>query len=109
MFLGKNLTGRSEKRFPVMVPVRLSACEAGRAEVEEKTYTGNLSSRGVRVCTTRSWRPGDQVEVDPVDQGPPMQGEVVYCEKFDNARFFIGLKFHRGLARWRILERGERT
>ena len=39
MFLGKNLTGRSEKRFSVMVPVRLSACEAGRGEVEEKTYT----------------------------------------------------------------------
>ena len=37
MFLDKNLTGRSEKRLPVMVPMRLSACEAGRDEVEEKT------------------------------------------------------------------------
>lgn len=87
-----------------MIPVRLSAFEAGSGEVEEKAYTDNLSSRGVRVCSIHSWRPGDQVEVDPVDQGPPMQGEVVYCEKFDNARFFIGLKFRRGLARWRILQ-----
>ena len=89
MFLGKNLTGRSEKRLSVTVPVRLSAFAAGSGEVEEKTYTDNLSSRGVRVCTMRSWRPRDQVEVDPVDQGPPMRGEVVYCEKFDDARSFL--------------------
>lgn len=85
--------------------MRLSAFEAGSGEVEEKTYTDNLSSRGVRVCSIRTWQPGDQLEVDPVDQELLMQGEVVYCEKFDNARFFIGLKFRRGLARWRILQR----
>jgi hypothetical protein len=104
MSFDKNLTGRSEKRFPVMVPVRLSALQAGNGEVEEKTYTNNLSSRGVRVCSIRSWRPGDQVEVDPVNQGPPIEGEVVYCEKFDKVRFFIGLKLHPGGAPWRILQ-----
>lgn len=57
MLVDKNLTGRSEKRLPVMVPVRLSPFEAGSGEVEEKTYTDNLSSRGVRVCSIRSWRP----------------------------------------------------
>lgn len=87
-----------------MLPVRLSALQAGSGEVAEKTYTDNLSSRGVRVCSIRGWRRGDQVEVDPV-QGPPMRGEVIYCEKPDKARFFIGLKFHPGRASWRILLR----
>jgi hypothetical protein len=105
MHFDKNLTGRTEKRLPIMVVVRLSASEAGGGEVEEKTYTDNLSSRGVRVCTTHPWQPGEQVEIAPLDQGPPMQGEVVYCEKFDKARFFVGLKFSRGRAPWRILQR----
>lgn len=88
-----------------MVPVRLSAFEAGSGEIEEETYTDNLSSRGVRVCSIRSWRAGDQVEVDPVNQGPPLRGEVVYGEKFDKARFCIGPKCHPGSAPWRILQR----
>ena len=109
MFLDKNLTGRNEKRLPVMVVVRLSAFQPGAGEVAEETYTDNLSSGGVRVCWLRRWQPGDQVEVAPVDQGPPMQGEVTYCEKSDKARFFVGLKFHRGHACWRILQRHGRA
>ena len=88
-----------------MVVVRLSALHAGNGEVEEKTYTDNLSSRGVRVCSAHRWQPGDQVEVAPVDQGPPIEGEVVYCERFDKSRFFVGLKFHHCRAPWRILNR----
>ncbi len=105
MYFDKNLTGRTEKRLPIMVRVRLSGWEAGSGEVEEKTYTDNLSSRGVRVCSTHRWQPGDAVEVVPVDQGPPIQGEVVYCEKSDKGRFFVGLKFRGGRAPWRILQR----
>jgi hypothetical protein len=103
MHFGKNLTGRTEKRLPIMVVVRLLALENG--EVEEKTYTDNLSSRGVRVCSNHRWQPGDLVEVAPIDQGPAMHGEVVYCEKFDKARYFVGLKFPKGRAPWRILHR----
>jgi hypothetical protein len=88
-----------------MVMVRLSALTAETGEGEEKTYTDNLSPQGVRVCSTHRWQPGDQMEVAPVDQGPPMQGEVVYCEKSDQARFFVGLKFHSGRAPWRVLRR----
>ena len=81
MSFDKNLTDRSEKRFPVMVPVRFSALQQGNGEVEEKTYTDNLSSRGVRVCSIRSWRPGDQVEVDSVDQGPPIARRSCLCAR----------------------------
>jgi hypothetical protein len=106
MYFDTNLTGRTEKRFPIVVMVRLSALEAITGEeVEEKTYTDNLSSRGVRVCSTHRWRPGDPVEVVPVDQGPGMHGEVVYCEKSDKGRFFVGLKFRGGRVPWRILQR----
>jgi len=105
MHFDKNLTGRAEKRLPIMVVVRLSALMAQSGEVEEKTYTDNVSSQGVRVCSTHRWQPGDLIEVTPVDQGPPMQAEVVYCEKFDKARFFVGLRFPRGRAPWRVLQR----
>lgn len=88
-----------------MVVVRLSALAAQTGDVEEKTYTDNLSSQGVRVCSIHRWQPGDLLEVAPIDQGPPMQGEVVYCEKFDKNRFFVGLKFHSGRAPWRVLQR----
>ena len=37
MFLDKNLTGRNEKRLPVMVVVRLSAFQPGEGEVAEET------------------------------------------------------------------------
>lgn len=103
MDFDKYLTGRIEKRLPMVVAVSLSALVAQTGEVKEKTYTDNLSSQGVRVCSTHRWQPGDQVEVAPVDQEPPMQGEVVYCEKFDKARFFVGLKSHRGRTPWRVL------
>jgi hypothetical protein len=103
MYFDKNLSGRTEKRLPIMVVVRLAPLEPGKAE--EKTYTDNLSPHGVRVCSTQRWRPGDQAEVAPVDQGPPMQGEVVYCEKFDKSRFFVGLRFPEGRAAWRVLQR----
>lgn len=105
MHFDKHLIGRTEKRLPVIVVVRLSALMAQTGEVEEKTYTDNLSSQGVRVCSTHRWQPGDLIEVAPVDQEPPMQGEVVYCEKFGKARFFVGLKFHSGRANWRVLQR----
>ena len=100
-----NLTGRTEKRLPIVVVVRLTALVAQRGEVEEKTFTDNLSSQGVRVCSAHRWHPGDQVEVAPFDQEPPIQGEVVYCEKFDTGRFFVGLKFRPGRAPWRVLQR----
>jgi len=98
MVFDKHLTGRTEKRMPIIVEVRLSALVPQTDELAEKTYTDNLSSQGLRVCSAHRWRPGDQVEVTPVDQGPPMQGEVVYCERFDKARFFVGLKFRSGPA-----------
>lgn len=105
MHFDKHLTGRTEKRLPIMVVVRLSALMARTGAVEEKTYTDNLSAQGVRVCSTQRWQPGDRLVVAPVDQGPPIEGEVVYCEKFDQNRFFVGLKFHKGGAAWRVFER----
>lgn len=88
-----------------MVVVRLSASDPGGGEVEEKTYTDNLSSRGVRVCSSHRWQPGEVIQVAPIDQGPPIDGEVVYCERFDKSRFFVGLKFTRPCAPWRIWQR----
>jgi hypothetical protein len=61
--------------------------------------------RVIPTVSNRLGLPGDQVEVAPVAEGPLIRGEVVYCEKFDKTRFFVGFKFHRGRTPGRILQR----
>ena len=98
-----NLIGRRERRLPIAVVVRLSGRE-GAAE-GEKTYTDNLSRRGVRVKSTRAWHPGEQAEITPLNEESPVRGEVVYCQKSDDTRFFVGLEFPQGNIPWVVLKR----
>lgn len=98
-----NLIGRRERRLPVAVVVRLSGREG--AEEEEKTYTDNLSAHGVRVKSTRAWRPGQQAEITPLNEESPVRGEVVYCQRLDDTRFFVGLEFRQGNIPWVVLKR----
>ena len=104
-----NLTGRSERRLPIAVVVRLevsgrdSAIECEREY--EKTYTDNLSAHGARVKSTHPWHPGEQAQITPLSEPSPVRGEVVYCQRLDDKRFLIGLKFPKGRVPWAILKR----
>jgi hypothetical protein len=93
MYFDKSLSGRNERRLPIMVDVRLAPLERVSAEGHERTFTDNLSAQGLRVHSTRPWHPDEQAEITPVKGETPMHGEVVYCQKVDNDRFFVGFKF----------------
>ena len=71
----------------------------------ERTYTDNISPHGLRVHTTNAWRMGEEAEVTPGRGEASMRGEVVYCQRMENGRFFLGIKFPRGHLPWDILKR----
>jgi len=107
-----NLSGRRERRLPIAVVVWLEVlqrdgpkeCEKEHEEYQ-KTYTDNLSAHGARVKSTHAWHPGEQAEITPLTEKSLVRAEVVYCQKLDDKRFLIGLKFPKGRVPWAILER----
>ena len=101
----RHLTGREERRLPIMMEVKLAPVARADGEQPERTITDNISPHGVRVRSTCQWRLGEQAEIIPIKGGTPMRGEVVYREKVENGRFFVGLKFASSRVPWSILER----
>src|SRR5260370_18491797 len=91
MPLDHALSGRMERRLPIVVVVRLAEAESASTDGEERTYTDNISSRGARVYSLRPWQLGDTVQVTPRNEDPA-RGNVVYCPTREDARFVIGLK-----------------
>lgn len=75
--------------------MRLEVLDRAGAEEYEETYTDNLSAHGVRVKSKRAWRPGEQAKITPLSEKFPLRGEVVYCQKIDDERFFVGFKVAR--------------
>lgn len=100
-----SLSGRKDKRLPIAVVVRLGVLDRGGPGEYEETYTDNVSPHGVRVKSRRAWHPGEQAKITPLNEKSPICGEVVYCRKVDDARFFVGLKFLRSRISWNVLRR----
>lgn len=100
-----SLSGRRDRRLPITVAVRLGALDRGGPKEYEKTYTDNVSAHGVRVKSGRAWHPGEQAEIAPLNEESPLCGEVVYCQKLDDARFFVGLKFPQCRIPWSVFKR----
>ena len=69
-----------------------ASAKAGR---ETRTATGGM----------QVWRIGEEVEITPANGEPSARGDVVYCHKFDNVRFFVGLEMRAGSIPWSILRR----
>jgi hypothetical protein len=105
MYLHDRLKGRKERRLPVVVIVNLAALERVNAERHERTYTDNISAHGARVRTTYAWQLGEQVEITPASGESPVRGEVVYCQRTDNDRFFVGVNVRGSRISWPILRR----
>ncbi len=99
------LSGREERRLPIMMEVNLAAIGRASGERWERTYTDNISAHGVRVHSTCPWQPGEQAEVIPVKGEISLRGEVVYCQRVSKDRFFVGFKFPHGHIPWSILQR----
>jgi hypothetical protein len=59
MSLDHNLSGRMEKRLPIVVVVCLAQSKRVGVDGEERTYTDNISAHGARVYSVRLWQLGD--------------------------------------------------
>lgn len=97
-------SGRRERRLPIMIVVNLGAVTPMRTEKRERTYTDNISAHGARVHCTSAWQLGEEAEIVPVKGETPVRGDVVYCQKLDKDRFFVGLRFQNHIP-WSILLR----
>jgi hypothetical protein len=83
-----SLSGRRDRRLPIAVLVRLEVLDRAGAREYEKTYTDNLSAHGVRIKSRRVWHPGEQAEITSLNEEFSVGGEVVYCQKPGDERFF---------------------
>ena len=104
MHLDNLLSGRRERRLPVMVMVRLKTLDRVPAEEHERAYTNNVSGYGACVVSTHLWRAGERAEITLLDEDCPVRGEVVYCTKLDETHFSIGLKFSQRRLSWSVLQ-----
>ncbi len=104
MPLDHTLSGRMERRLPIVVVVRLAQAECAVADGEERTYTDNISPRGARVYSNRPWQLGDAVQVTPRNEDPAC-GNVVYCQTLDDGRFVIGVNFQDRPVTWSAMRR----
>ena len=95
-----NDLGRTSRRQPIVLvvdlaPLRGVSTGTNEAEKRERTYTDNISIRGARVLSARSWQPGEQVKVIPVKEETAVRGEVVYCQKHGQDEFFVGIRLRK--------------
>lgn len=99
------ISGRKERRLPIILVVNLVPLPIASGERAQRTYTDNISPHGIRLNSAFAWNPGEQAEITPVKGGAPIRGDVVYSQKLEDGRFFVGFKFSQGAIPWPILGR----
>lgn len=99
------VSGRMERRLPVIVVVRLALAERAGTDGEERTYTDNISAHGARVFSRRPWQLGDKVRVTPVNEESTVRGKVVYCHRLADDRYGIGVQFRDRPVMWSVVRR----
>ena len=97
------LNGRTERRLPIIVVASLAHLERASTEGVEWTYTDNVSANGARIFSRHFWEPGDEISVTAFRE-ETTYGDVVYCQRLTDDRYFIGVKF-KDHAAWSIVRR----
>jgi hypothetical protein len=90
--------GRIEKRLPTSVPVYLGSLEDPRTP--ERTLTENVSPHGACVLSKRSWQPGEESLITPLEGECPQVGRVIYCLPKERDRFCLGIEFLDRAVNW---------
>ena len=104
MPLNQMISGRMERRLPIVVIVRLTAERAG-TDGGERTYTDNISAHGACMFSRRLWQLGDKVRVTPVNEESTASGRVVYCHRLADDRYGLGVQFQDSPVMWSALRR----
>ncbi len=105
MPLDQIVSGRMERRLPLVVIVRLAHVERAGARGEERSYTDNISAHGACIFSRHPWQLGDAVRVTPVNEESTACGKVVYCHKRADDHYDIGVQFQDGPVMWSALRR----
>lgn len=84
--------GRMERRIALGVAARLKKAYAASGSVQANIE--NISIRGARVITDRSWDTNDKLQLITLSLGRrPIPARVVYCEPHADGHYAIGLQF----------------
>jgi hypothetical protein len=89
---------RRENRASAEVVVMLSGLNG--VSSPEWGSTDNVSARGARILTTRSWNPNDRVLIRSVEGNLQSRGRVVYRQRLHDNLFAIGVKLLAPRGRW---------
>src|SRR6267154_5002616 len=89
---------RGERRDSAAVVVMLSGQNGLSAP--EWGSTDNVSARGARILTTRSWRPNDRMLIRSVEGSLQSRGRVVYSERLRDSLFAVGIKLVAVKGEW---------
>src|SRR4029077_18614294 len=93
-----------ERRLPIIVVVRLVHAENPATDGEERTFTDNISDHGARIFSKIAWQTGDVFRVTPLTEHAAC-GRVIYCQKLQDNRYTIGVKFQGRPAMWPTLRK----
>jgi len=106
MPLDLELSGRMERRLPIIVVVRLAPAVSADADAdgEEKTFTDNISPHGARLFSKHPWQAGDAVRVTPLNEDS-VSARVIYSQKLPDDRYSVGVQFQDRPASWSALHR----
>ncbi len=89
---------RIEKRLPTSVPVYLGSLED--PSTPERTFTENVSPHGACVLSKRSWQPGEESLITPLNGECPQVGRVIYCLPKTQDLFCLGVEFPDRTVNW---------
>jgi len=93
-------TPRREPRMPMEISVHIS----GHTEMpgKETTFTENVSSRGVRVLSSRRWKTNDRLTIATPAGSFHSIARVAYCKPAPQAGFAVGLELLEPTGTWVI-------
>jgi len=89
---------RGERRIPLEIPVVIDGHHAKRGV--ESTFTENVSAKGARVVSVRSWKKGEQLTFVLRTGEFRSSARVAYCQPLRGDGYAIGVEFLEPQGRW---------
>jgi hypothetical protein len=93
------LRGRAEHRVPIGTPLYLA--RPSPPHETELVLAVDAAEHGLRVATSRYWRPGEVLQIRPLSNEFVIKAKVAYCRKRFRTTFYTGLSLENPIPRWR--------
>lgn len=102
------LRRRSEPRIPVGMPVYLA--RASLPLERELAIATDVAEHGLRVTTSRYWRPSEILQISPISDGLRITARVAYCRRRFEHTYYTGLVLEDPEPKWwEKFQAGEHT